>query len=69
MHGDQVRHLRYATGLKNLLKLYILICDYWMLFDNSRLDLKLVAEGYTDKEITIKNSRTFGIIKDKAQDD
>jgi len=60
---------RYDAGLRNLFKLYIPICDYWMLFDNSRPDLKLVAEGYTDKEITIKNSRTFGIMKDKAQDD
>ena len=60
---------RYDAGLRNLFKLYIPICDYWMLFDNSRPDLKLVAEGYTDQEITIKNSRTFGIIKNKAQDD
>lgn len=60
---------RYDAGLRNLFKLYIPICDYWMLFDNSRPDLKLVAEGYTDQEITIKNSLTFGIIKDKAHDD
>ena len=60
---------RYDAGLRNLFKLYIPICDYWMLFDNSRPDLKLVAEGYTDQEITIKNSRTFSIIKDKAQGD
>lgn len=59
---------RYYAGLRNLFNLYIPISDYWMIFDNSRLHSDLTAEGYTDKEIDIKNNRNFDIIKGKAQD-
>jgi len=60
---------RYFAGIRNLFKLYIPICDYWMLFDNSKLPSELIAEGYTDKEIDIKNILNFDLIKTKAQDD
>lgn len=60
---------RYDAGLKNLFKLYTPICDYWMLFDNSRPHLKLVAEGYADQQMTIRNKYNFDLIKAKAQDD
>lgn len=60
---------RYLAGLRNLFKLYTPICDYWMLFDNSKLHSELIAEGYHDKEIEIKNIRTFETIKNKIQDD
>lgn len=60
---------RYNAGLKNLFTLYIPICDYWMIFDNSRLHSALIAEGYTNKEQDIKNIRTFETIKSKTQDD
>lgn len=60
---------RYYGGLKNLFNLYIPICDYWMIFDNSTLHSELIAEGYTDKELEIKNFRNFEIVKSKAQDD
>lgn len=60
---------RYYAGLRNLFNLYIPICDYWMIFDNSKLHSELIAEGYTDKELDIKNIRNFDIIKGKVQDD
>jgi predicted ABC-type ATPase len=60
---------RYFAGLRNLFKLYTPICDYWMLFDNSRLHSELIAEGYLDNEVDIKNIRTFETIKSKIQDD
>lgn len=60
---------RYFAGLRNLFKLYTPICDYWMLFDNSRLHSELIAEGYFDNEVEIKNIRTFETIKSKIQDD
>jgi predicted ABC-type ATPase len=60
---------RYYAGLKNLFSLHIPICDYWMVFDNSRLHSELIAEGYSDKELEVKNIRNFEIIKSKAQDD
>jgi predicted ABC-type ATPase len=60
---------RYFAGLRNLFKLYTPICDYWMLFDNSKLHSELIAEGYLDNEVDIKNIRTFETIKSKIQDD
>ena len=60
---------RYYAGLKNLFNLYIPISDFWMIFDNSRLSAELIAEGYTDKEIDIKNNITFDIIKNLTNDD
>ncbi len=65
----QVIIRRYYAGLKNLFHLYIPICDYWMIFDNSRLHSELIAEGYSDNEIDIENIRNFEIIKGKARDD
>jgi len=60
---------RYFSGLRNLFTLYTPICDYWMLFDNSKLQSELIAEGYLNGEIEIKNIRTFESIKSKIQDD
>jgi len=57
---------RYDTGLRNLFKLYIPITDYWMILNNSGLQSELIAEGYTDIEIDIKNSSTFGKIKNMS---
>lgn len=65
----QVIIRRYFAGLRNLFKLYTPICDYWMLFDNSKLHSELIAEGYLDNEVDIKNIRTFESIKNKIQDD
>jgi predicted ABC-type ATPase len=60
---------RYYSGLKNLFELYIPICDYWMIFNSSVSESVLIAEGYTDKDIDIKNNRTFDTIKKLSQYD
>jgi predicted ABC-type ATPase len=60
---------RYFSGLSNLYKLYIPICDYWMIFNNSVSSSLLIAEGYQDNEIDIKNISTFEIIKQQSQYD
>lgn len=54
---------RYQTGLVNLFDRYIPICDYWMIFDNSRLKAELVAEGFIKNEPIIKNNFIFDQIK------
>lgn len=60
---------RYYSGLRNLFSLYIPICDYWMIFNNSQLHSELIAEGYSDKEIDVKNISTFTTIKSIRKDD
>lgn len=54
---------RYFSGLKNLFQLYIPIADFWMIFDNSKSYSELIAEGYTDKSIDIKNNITYETLK------
>ncbi len=60
---------RYYSGLRNLFNLYTPICDFWMIFDNSKSPSQLIAEGYNDKDVEINNYRTFDIIKKQAQND
>jgi len=54
---------RYFAGIKNLFEIYIPISDYWLLIDNSYIDSEIVAEGYKNNEINIKNNSKFEIVK------
>lgn len=60
---------RYYAGLRNLFELYIPLCDYWMIFDKSKLASELIAEGYGQKDVEIKNYTIFAKIKLEAQYD
>ena len=66
---ENVIRRRYYSGLINLFKLYIPICDYWMVFNNSSSPSELIAEGYCDNAIEIKNIRTFEVIKELSKHD
>jgi predicted ABC-type ATPase len=48
-----------------LFDLYMPICDYWMIFNNSTTPSQLIAEGYSDKEVQIKNAKDFTVLKNK----
>ena len=63
---EKIIRRRYYSGLKNLFDIYIPICDYWMLFNNSVSPSELIAEGYKDKDIEIKNFSNFTTIKKLA---
>ncbi len=54
---------RYYSGIKNLFQLYIPICDYWMIFNNSKSPSELIAEGYKKNIQDIKNISNFDTIK------
>lgn len=60
---------RYFSGLNNLFNLYIPICNFWMVFNNSKTHSELIAEGYSDKDLDIKNINTFDIIKQLSKND
>lgn len=36
---------RYDMGLKHLFGLYIPVCEYWLIIDNSNAPIEMVAEG------------------------
>jgi predicted ABC-type ATPase len=44
---------RYGTGIRNLFELYMPICDYWMITDNSLSPIEIIAKGFKEgtKEI------------------
>ena len=50
---DETIRRRYITGLENLSKIYLPICDYWMIFDNSEHPSGLIAEGFRDKDTEV----------------
>lgn len=37
---------RYERSLKNLVDMYLPICDAWIIIDNSQSELRLVAQGH-----------------------
>lgn len=53
---------RYSRGISNLLKVFINLCDVWMLYDNSDLAPILIAKGADQSEIEIINETTFNLI-------
>jgi predicted ABC-type ATPase len=54
---------RYNSGISNLFHLYIPICDYWMLVNNSSAPSCLVADGYLNGKTRIKDAETFEKIR------
>ena len=53
---------RYRSGILNLSKIYIRICDYWMIIDNSEPPFQIVVEGFKTKNIEINNQITYNQI-------
>ena len=43
---EDVIRRRYNSGINNLSKLYLPICDYWLITDNSEPPFQIVAEGF-----------------------
>ena len=56
---------RYRTGIQNLSSIYLPICDYWMIVDNSENPLVMDAEGYQDSGNHIFNQSIFNQIFEK----
>lgn len=52
---EDVIERRYKRGLENLMKLYIPVVDYWIIFDNTK-EPATVAEGVGLFDITVFNS-------------
>ncbi len=54
---DSIRR-RYDMGIKNLIHLYIPICEYWMIIDNSS-EPEIIGEGGKDITTKIHNKTLF----------
>lgn len=51
----EVIRKRYDVGIKNLIRLYIPICDYWIIVNNSQSPFNIIAEGQK-KEVEVSNN-------------
>jgi predicted ABC-type ATPase len=48
---------RYEAGIHNLFELYLPICDFWMITDNSLSPMEIIAKGFKkNKRRTIYNT-------------
>ncbi len=54
---------RYFKGLTNLINVFISICDYWIIIDNSTNPYKFIAEGALNLPSTIYESEIWSQIK------
>jgi predicted ABC-type ATPase len=56
---DHIIQRRYYAGLKNLLNLYMPICDYWMIIDNSAYPFEFIAKGNKAKDVIVYNDKIY----------
>ena len=60
---EKVIRRRYYAGIKYLFDLYMPVCDYWMITNNSNPNLELIAEGNYETVTKIENNRIFEQMK------
>ena len=59
---DEVVRRRYWAGIKNLTQLYLPICDYWAMIDNSTPPFQILAERFKNNHIKIFNHLIYNQI-------
>jgi len=59
---------RYKMGIKNLIKMYIPVCDFWIVVNNSNSPFQLIAEGLNNNGIVIKDYENWDHIKKQANE-
>lgn len=56
---------RYIRGIENLFKIYIPLCDNWVVYDNTKYISKIIAKGNRDNQIEIIDEDTWCFFKPK----
>lgn len=56
---EDVIRRRYRVGIDNLSKLYLPICDYWLIINNSEPPFQIIAEGFKNENIEINNEDIY----------
>ncbi|MGG9961024.1 zeta toxin family protein [Ferruginibacter sp. SUN106] len=65
---EEVIRRRYKKGIFNLINIFIDLCDYWLVFDNSDESFTFVAEGDNINKTLIHNNKIWEVIKTKANE-
>ena len=55
---------RVAAGGHNLFELYLPICDYWMITDNSMSPMEVIAKGFKNDKKEIFNQAVYKKLED-----
>ena len=58
---------RYHKGIKNLLRIFVLLCDYWLVIDNSNNPYKLVCEGTKTNQPKIFDTSLWSKIQKQSK--
>ena len=53
---------RYRQGMENLRNIYLPLCNYWVLIDNSTRQGKWIAEGGLSTATRVYNKRIYNLI-------
>ena len=61
--NEQTVRRRYRAGILNLFDLYMPICDYWMITDNSLSPMEVIAKGVRHGEREIYNAVVYNKLK------
>ena len=59
---EDVIYRRYKAGIANLSELYIPVCNYWIIIDNSQSPFKVIAEGNKTENINVINQQIYNQI-------
>lgn len=66
--SEEVILRRYSKGIKNLFKLFLPICDYWMLIDNSQNPYTFIAEGHEEQIAMIYDQEIWNRLKEASHE-
>jgi predicted ABC-type ATPase len=61
---QQVVRRRYAAGWRNFLELYQPIADSWQVYDNSGMEERLVAEGWSGEKTEVHDLELWSFIEE-----
>jgi predicted ABC-type ATPase len=62
---EEIARRRYKRGMENLFSLFIPLCDYWLVIDNSKNESQIVAKGFSLTDKIIFNQNTWKAITSK----
>jgi predicted ABC-type ATPase len=65
---DEIVERRYYRGLHNLHHLYIPVCDFWIIVNNTSGTPEFISEGESDKSKIIYNHDIWDIIKHQSDE-
>lgn len=66
---EPVIRRRYKRGIGNLFKLFIPVCDYWLVIDNSEKPYILVAEGNEEEQLTVHHDTIWQAIREISNEE